>query len=54
MTDVQVNLYGLGDTSKNSLDRIYQDLFSNQIFDNTSGNWSYSHQTVQSLQDINL
>ena len=52
--DVQVNLYGLGDTSKNSLDRIYQDLFSNQIFDNSSGNWSYSHQTVKSLQDINL
>jgi hypothetical protein len=54
MTDVQVNLYGLADTSNNSLDRIYQDLFTNQIFDNSSGNWSYSHQTIQSLGDINL
>ena len=54
MTDVQVNLYGLGDTSKNSLDRIYQDLFTNQIFDNTSSSWSYSHQTIQSLGDIHF
>jgi hypothetical protein len=53
-SDVQVNLYGLGDTSNASLDKIYQDLASNQIFDNSSSSWSYSHQTIQSLGDINF
>ena len=37
-----------------SLNATYQDLFSNQSFDNSSSNWSYSHQTIQSLGDINF
>jgi hypothetical protein len=51
-SDVQVNLYGLNDTSNASLDKIYQDLFSNQTFNNSSGDWNYSYQTIQSHQDI--
>ena len=53
-TTIQVNAYGLNNTGSTSLDATYQDLFSNQSFDNTSGGWSYSHQTIQSLQDLNL
>ena len=51
-SDVQVDLYGLGDTSNASLDKIYQDLFTNQIFNNSSGDWNYCYQTIQSHQDI--
>ena len=32
----------------------YQDLFSNQSFDNSTGGWCYSHQVIQSLQELNL
>ena len=53
-SDVQVNLYGLGDTSNTSLDKIYQDLFSQQIFNNSSSNWSDSHQINQAFQGLNL
>ena len=52
--NVQVNLYGLDNSSNPNLETIYNDLFNNQTFDNREGNWSYSHQTIQSLQDINL
>ncbi len=41
-------------TGNSSLADTYQDLFSNQIFNNSSSSWSYTHQTIQSLQDINL
>jgi hypothetical protein len=51
-SDVNVNLYGLNETSNASLDKIYQDLFSNQTFNNSSGDWNYSYQTIQSHQDI--
>jgi hypothetical protein len=46
MTDVQVKLYGLDDTSNTSLSNVYQDLFTEQTFNNSSSNWSYSHQTI--------
>ena len=52
--NIQVNLYGLDDSSTPYLETIYNDLFNNQTFDNREGNWSYSHQTIQSLEDINL
>jgi hypothetical protein len=45
-TTIQVNAYGLNDTDSTSLDATYQDLFSNQSFDNTSGSWSYAHHTI--------
>ena len=51
---VQVNAYGLNNTGSTSLNATYQDLFSNQIFDNSSSNWSYAHNTIHSLQDLNL
>ena len=51
---IQVNAYGLNNTGQASLNATYQDLFSNQIFDNSSSSWTYSHQTIQSLQDLNL
>ena len=51
---IQVNAYGLADTHDASLNTTYQDLFSNQSFDNSSSSWSYSHQTIHSLQDLNL
>ena len=51
---IQVNTYGLNSTGSTSLNATYQDLFSNQSFDNTSGGWTYSHQNIQSLQDLNL
>ena len=54
MSDVQVNLYGLNKTSNTSIDNVYQDLFTNQTFNNSSSNWSYSNQTIGSLQDINF
>ena len=50
----QFNAYGLNNTGSTSLDATYQDLFSNQSFDNSSSSWSYSHHTIQSLQDLNL
>ena len=53
-TKIQVNAYGLNNTDSTSLANTYQDLFSNQSFDNTSGGWSYAHQTINSLQDLNL
>ena len=53
-TTIQVNAYGLNSTGSTSLNVTYQDLFSNQSFDNDSGGWSYSHQIIQSLQDLNL
>ena len=53
-SDVNVNLYGLNDTSNSSLAKIYQNLFDEQIFNNSASNWSYSHQTIQGLQDLNL
>ena len=53
-SDVKVNLYGLNDSSNSSLAKIYQNLFDEQIFNNSASNWSYSHQTVQGLQDLNL
>ena len=52
--NIQVNAYGLDNTGNSSLTAVYQDLFSNQTFDNTSGGWGYSHQIIQSLQDINF
>ena len=52
--NVQVNLYGLDDSSNPALETIYDDLFNNQIFNNREGSWSYSHQTIQSVQDISL
>ena len=51
---IQVNAYGLNNTDSTSLANTYQDLFSNQSFDNSSSNWSYSHHTINSLQDLNL
>ena len=53
-TTIQVNAYGLNNTGSTSLNATYQDLFSNQSFDNSSSSWSYSHQTINSLQDLNL
>ena len=53
-TTIQVNAFGLHNTGKPSLATTYQDLFSNQTFDNSSGGWGYSHQIIQSLQDLNL
>jgi hypothetical protein len=53
-TTIQVSAYGLNSTGSTSLNVTYQDLFSNQSFDNDSGGWSYSHQIIQSLQDLNL
>ena len=52
--NIQVNAYGLDNSGNSSLTAVYQDLFSNQTFDNTSGGWGYSHQIIQSLQDINF
>ena len=51
---IQVNAYGLNNTGSTSLNATYQDLFSNQSFDNSSSSWSYSHSTIQSLQDLNF
>nr|WP_255614108.1 Ig-like domain-containing protein [Synechococcus sp. MU1611] len=51
---IQVNTYGLNSTGSTSLNATYQDLFSNQSFDNSSSSWTYSHQIIQSLQDLNL
>ena len=53
-TTVQVNAYGLNKNGKASLNATHQDLFSNQTFDNTSSSWSYSHHSIQSMQNINL
>ena len=53
-TTIQVNAYGLNNTGSTSLNATYQDLFSNQSFDNSSSSWSYSHHTIQSLQDLNF
>ena len=53
-TTIQVNAYGLNSTGSTSLNATYQDLFSNQIFDNSSSSWGYAHQTINSLQDLNL
>ena len=52
--NVQVNFYGLNSSSNPVLQTIYNDLFRNQTFDNREGHWSYSHQTIQSLQEISL
>ena len=49
----RVQAWGLDDFRLNLL-TTYQDLFSNQIFDNSSSNWSYAHHTIQSVQDLNL
>ena len=51
---IQVNAYGLNNTGSASLANTYQDLFSNQSFDNSSSNWSYTHHTINSLQNLNL
>ena len=51
---IQVNAYGLNNTGSTSQNATYQDLFSKQIFDNSSSNWSYAHHTIQALQDLNL
>ena len=51
---IQVNAYGLNNTGQASLNATYQDLFSNQSFDNSSSGWSYAHHTIHSLQDLNL
>ena len=51
---IQVKAYGLNNTGSTSLAATYQDLFSNQIFDNSSGDWSYSSHIIQSMQDINF
>ena len=60
-SNIQVNAFGLDNINNNinnsgnsSLADTYQDLFSNQTFNNSSSSWSYTHQTIQSLQDINL
>jgi hypothetical protein len=53
-TTIQVNAYGLNNTGSTSLHATYQDLFSNQSFDNSSSSWGYAHQTIHSLQDLNL
>ena len=52
-TTIQVNAYGLNNTGNTSLNATYQDLFSNQIFDNSSSSWSYSHHTINSVRDLN-
>ena len=52
-TTIQVNAYGLNNTGNASLNATYQDLFSNQIFDNSSSSWSYSHHTINSVRDLN-
>ena len=51
---IQVNAYGLNNSGSKSLNATYQDLFSNQTFDNSSSSWNYFHQVIQSLQDLNL
>ena len=51
---IKVNAYGLNNTGSTTINTTYQDLFSNQTFDNSSSTWDYSHQIIQSLQDINL
>ena len=51
---IQVNAYGLNNTGSTSFNATSPELFSNQSFDNTTGGWSYSHHTIQSLQDLNL
>ena len=48
-SEIQINAYGLNNTGSTSLAATYQDLFSNQTFDNTAGGWSYSHDIIQSL-----
>jgi hypothetical protein len=53
-TTIQVNAYGLNNTGRTSLNATYQDLFSNQTFDNSSSSWGYAHHTIHSLQDLNL
>lgn len=53
-TTIQVNAYGLDNTGSTSLAATYHDLFSNQTFNNSSSNWSYSHHTIHSMQDLNL
>ena len=53
-TTIQVNAYGLNNTGNTSLNATYQDLFSKQIFDNSSSNWSYAHHTINSVQDLNF
>ena len=53
-TTVRVNAYGINTNGKTSLNTTYQDLVSNQSFDSSSSSWSYSHHSIQSLQDINL
>ena len=52
-TTIQVNAYGLNNTGNASLNATYPDLFSNQIFDNSSSSWSYSHHTINSVRDLN-
>ena len=49
-----MNAYGLNNTGSTALNATAQDLFSNKIFDNASGGWSYAHHTIHSLQDLNL
>ena len=44
----------LNNTGQASLNATYQDIFSNQSFDNSSSSWSDAHHTIQSLQDLNL
>ena len=51
---IQVNTYGLNSTGSTSQNATYQDIFFNQSFDNSSSSWSYAHQIIQSLQDLNL
>ena len=53
-TTIQVKAYGLNNTGSTSLNATYQDLFSNQSFDNSSSSWGYAHQTIHSLQGLNL
>ena len=52
-TTIQVNAYGLNNTDNTFLNATYPDLFSNQIFDNSSSSWSYSHHTINSVRDLN-
>ena len=51
---IQVNAYGLNSAGNTTLNATYQDLFSNQIFDNSASRWSYSNQTINSIQDFNF
>ena len=51
---IQVNAYGLNSTRDSSLDASYSDIFSNQSFDNSGSNWSYSHEIIHSLKSMNL